>query len=71
MNGHSAYSVLTNTFIMLVLWVRRIGQTNLFNTYGVRIGKYKYMTDEKVDDISREIIFDMKLNQHFGWKLLF
>ena len=71
MNGHSAYSVLTNTFIMLVLWVRRIGQTNLFNTYGVKIGKYKYMTDEKVDDISREIIFDMKLNQHFGWKLLF
>jgi len=58
-------------FIMLLLWVRRIGQTNLFNTYGVKIGKYKYMTDEKVDDISREIIFDMKLNQHFGWKLLF
>ena len=56
---------------MLVLLVRRIGQTNLFNTYGVKIGKYKYMTDEKVDDISRGIIFDMKLNQHFGWKLLF
>ena len=56
---------------MLVLWGRRIGKTNLFNTYGVKIGKYKYMTDEKVDDISRGIIFDMKLNQHFGLKLLF
>jgi hypothetical protein len=56
---------------MLLLWVRRIGETNLFNTYGVKIGKYKYMTDEQIDDISKEVIFNMRMNQHFKWKLLF
>lgn len=55
---------------MLLIWVRRVGDTNVFNTYGYKAGKYKYMSENSLTDIYGEMIFNMKMNQHFKWRFL-
>jgi len=56
--------------IMLLIWVRRVGDTNVFNTYGYKMGRYRYFNEERINDISSEMIFDMRMKQYFKFRIL-
>ncbi len=56
---------------MLILFVSRVGKTHHFNTYGYKIGKHKYMSEDQLNDVQNEVIFDMKIDQKHAFKVVF
>ena len=56
---------------MLFLVIKRIGESHHFNTYGWKLGKHKYMSEEELHDVECEVIFDMKIDQRYAFKVLF
>lgn len=56
---------------MLLLWVSRIGDTHRFNTYGYKMGKHKYMSEDQLHDIESVVIFGMSIDQKHAFKVLF
>lgn len=67
------YPLGINQYIefMLFLFVSRVGDTHHFNTYGYKIGKHKYMSEDQLNDVQNEVIFDMKIDQKHAFKIVF
>lgn len=56
---------------MLLLWVSRIGESHHFNTYGYKMGKHRYMSEDQLHDVESEVIFNMSIDQKHAFKVLF